>query len=95
MQKKNVFIGGPGTGKSTVLNTLKNLGYKCMSEVSREITLKAKKDGISQLFLENPLLFSEKLLEGREKQFLEAQKSTSEVVFFERNSKYTCIYALF
>lgn len=84
MQQKIVFIGGPGTGKTTILNTLKKEGYTCMPEVSREITLQAKKDGITQLFLTNPLLFSEKLLEGREKQFLDAQKNTAEIIFFDR-----------
>ena len=84
MQQKIVFIGGPGTGKTTVLNKLKTLGYNCMPEVSREVTLQAQKEGIEQLFLTEPLLFSEKLLEGREKQYLEASKNDSAIVFFDR-----------
>lgn len=84
MQQKIVFIGGPGTGKSSVLNYLDNLGYKCMPEISREVTLQAQKEGIEQLFLTDPILFSQKLLEGREKQFLDANASKEEVVFFDR-----------
>ncbi len=84
MQQKIVFIGGPGTGKSSVLRYLKRRGYKCMPEISREVTREAQEKGIEQLFLTEPLLFSYKLLEGREKQYLEADKSNKKVVFFDR-----------
>ena len=84
MQQKIVLIGGPGTGKSSVLNELIKRGYHCMPEVSREVTLKAQEEGIAQLFLTEPLLFSEKLFEGREQQFIEADKSDEKLVFFDR-----------
>jgi len=84
MQQKIVLIGGPGTGKTSVLNEFTERGFHCKVEVSREVTLKAQKEGIDQLFLTEPLLFSEKLLEGREKQFLEATKSDAKIVFFDR-----------
>ncbi len=84
MQQKIVLIGGPGTGKTSVLNTLSQKGFFCMAEVSREVILKAKKDGIDQLFLTAPLLFSEKLLEGREKQYQKATNTEEEIVFFDR-----------
>ena len=84
MQQKIVLIGGPGTGKTSVLNALIQKGFFCMHEVSREVTLKAKEDGIDQLFLTAPLLFSEKLLEGRERQYHEATETAEEIVFFDR-----------
>lgn len=84
MQQKIVFIGGPGTGKSSVLRYLSKQGFKCMPEISREVTKKAQEEGIEQLFLTDPILFSSKLLEGREKQFTEAVNSTDRVVFFDR-----------
>jgi len=84
MQQKIVLIGGPGTGKSSVLNELISRDYFCLPEVSREVTLKAKKEGIEQLFLTEPLLFSKMLLEGREAQFLAAEKSNKELVFIDR-----------
>ena len=46
--------------------------------------MEAKKQGIEQLFLEKPLLFSELLLEGRKKQFQNASNEPCEVVFIDR-----------
>ena len=84
MQQKIVIIGGPGTGKSTVLNELISRGFHCKPEISREVILMAQKKGIDQLFLTDPLLFSKLLLEGREQQYLEANKSNDKIVFFDR-----------
>ncbi|MGZ9676499.1 AAA family ATPase [Flavobacterium sp. GNP001] len=85
MQKEIiVIIGGPGTGKSTLIDGLVEKGHCCYPEISREVTLEAKKQGIDQLFLEKPLLFSEMLLEGRKKQFSNAAKEPHEVVFIDR-----------
>lgn len=83
-QQKIVLIGGPGTGKSTVLNKLKEKGFFCFDEVSREVILKAQQEGIEQLFLTEPLLFSEMLLKGREEQFLSAEKSNENIIFLDR-----------
>jgi predicted ATPase len=79
-----IIIGGPGTGKSTIIDGLIAKGFCCYPEISREVTLEAKKQGIEQLFLENPLLFSELLLEGRKKQFINAQNEPHDVVFIDR-----------
>jgi predicted ATPase len=84
MQQKIVLIGGPGTGKTSVLEELMHRQYHCLPEISRDVTLQAKKQGIDQLFLSEPLLFSTLLLEGREQQFLEAEKSNKDLIFFDR-----------
>lgn len=84
MQQKIVITGGPGTGKSSVLEQLERVGFTCMPEISREVTLKAQKSGIEQLFLEDPLLFSRMLLEGRTQQYIQAEKTNTDVVFFDR-----------
>ena len=83
-QQKIVLIGGPGTGKTTILNTLKERGFCCFDEVSRAVTLKAQENGIEQLFLTEPLLFSKMLLKGREEQYLEADKKQENIIFFDR-----------
>ena len=79
-----VIIGGPGTGKSTLINGLTADGYCCYPEISRQVTMEAQKQGIEQLFLEKPLLFSEMLLEGRKKQYENAVKEPHEIVFIDR-----------
>ena len=79
-----VLLGGPGTGKSTLINGLVARGYCCYPEISRQVTLEAQQRGIDQLFLEQPLLFSEMLLEGRIKQYEKALKEPDNVVFIDR-----------
>ncbi|WP_372746326.1 AAA family ATPase [Lutibacter sp.] len=84
MQKKIVLTGGPSTGKTTIIEELMARDFMCMTEISREVTLNARKKGIEQLFLTKPLLFSELLLEGRINQFIEAEKINSDIIFFDR-----------
>lgn len=79
-----MITGGPGTGKSTIINELIKRGHTCLEEISRQVILDAKKEGIDQLFLTKPLLFSELLLKGRYHQYLESKKLESDVVFFDR-----------
>lgn len=79
-----VLTGGPGTGKTTVIDLLEQKGFCCYPEISRDIINEARKQGIDQLFLENPILFSEMLLEGRKKQFREALSLPETPVFLDR-----------
>lgn len=79
-----VLIGGPGTGKSTLIDALLQKRYCCYPEISRQITIDAQKQGIDQLFLEKPLLFSEMLLEGRIKQYQDSAAEQHEIVFLDR-----------
>ena len=82
--QKIVITGGPGTGKSSIIFELEKRGYTCLHEISRQVTLEAQKEGIDQLFLEQPLLFSKKLLEGRDAQFIEAEESEGTMIFIDR-----------
>jgi len=83
-QKKIVLTGAPGTGKSTIIHELESRDFHCMHEISRDVTLQAQKSGTDQLFLTEPLLFSDMLLKGREEQFHKATKIDEEFVFFDR-----------
>lgn len=79
-----LFIGAPSTGKTSIINALKKRGYWCYEEISRQVTREARDEGIEHLFLEKPLLFSEKLLEGRINQFLSAKEKNHFPVFIDR-----------
>lgn len=84
--KKEIIVitGGPGTGKSTIIDALIEKGYSCYPEISREVTLEAKRQGVDQLFLTEPLLFSQMLLDGRLKQYQNALQESSSLVFIDR-----------
>ncbi|WP_115463139.1 AAA family ATPase [Winogradskyella aurantiaca] len=84
MTKRVVITGGPSTGKTTLINSLKEKGFLCFDEISRQVTLEARQEGIEQLFLKDPLLFSKKLLEGRTEQFLRSYSIDESVVFYDR-----------
>jgi predicted ATPase len=84
MPKKIVITGGPGTGKTSLINHLDSKGYNCMHEISRDVILKAQEEGIDQLFLEDPILFSKKLLEGRLVQFEEGNTCKNNILFYDR-----------
>ncbi|MBT0608166.1 AAA family ATPase [Aequorivita echinoideorum] len=82
--KRIVITGGPGSGKTSIIKYIEENGFSVIHEISRSVILEAQKEGIEQLFLTNPILFSQKLLEGRLKQFHDASKYTSDFLFYDR-----------
>jgi predicted ATPase len=82
-QKIILLIGGPSSGKTTLINHLEAEGHICYPEISREIILNARQEGSDYLFLENPMLFSKRLLEGRINQYKSAITETK-TVFIDR-----------
>jgi len=92
MPKRVLLIGGPSTGKTTLINQLISKGYRCLEEISREVISQAKEEGIDQLFLENPLLFSELLRDARIKQHKEVDQYTDDLVFIDRGIPDTVAY---
>jgi len=84
MVKKIIITGGPGTGKTSLIEELKKNNFKCFDEISRGITLKYRKKGIEQLFLSDPNLFSQELLNGRIQQFNKSINLQADCVFFDR-----------
>ena len=85
---KVVITGGPGTGKSTLLEALKVRGFRCFEEVSRDLIEEGNKKGMANYFLEAPLAFSEALFEGRFAQYQTAKnlpfQAPKPFVFFDR-----------
>ena len=71
MSKNNkiVISGGPGSGKTTLVNFLRLKGYECIDEFSRTIIKRAQKKGESNIFKSKPLYFSKELWKGRKEQY--------------------------
>lgn len=92
MPKRILLIGGPSTGKTTLINHLNDMGYPCLEEISREVIRKAQAEGIDQLFLEKPLLFSEMLRDARIEQHIEVKNFTQDFVFIDRGIPDTIAY---
>lgn len=89
--KKIVISGGPGTGKTSIVQVLESMGYPCFHEVIREMTLEARKDTDPALLTTNPLAFvpdpyafNEKILSNRLEHFRKGTLLTKEIVFFDR-----------
>ena len=83
---KIVISGGPGGGKTTIINSLKNMGYFCYDEISRDLIEKFKKNDTQNIFIESPVKFSYILWKTREKQYKNSiiQKKYDKV-FFDRS----------
>lgn len=92
MPKRVLLIGGPSTGKTTLINYLSDQGYVCLEEISRQVTKDSQAQGIDQLFLEKPLLFSELLRDARIEQHKEADLYTNDFVFIDRGIPDTVAY---
>ncbi|WP_405250594.1 AAA family ATPase [Dokdonia sp. Asnod3-C12] len=92
MPKRILLIGGPSTGKTTLLKHLEQLGYPCLEEISRHVISQAQKEGIDQLFLEKPLLFSELLRDARIEQHKDVDTYITDTVFIDRGIPDTVAY---
>lgn len=84
MLKKIVITGGPSSGKTCLIEHLQSKGFSCMPEISREVIIEAQKLGVEQLFLEDPILFSKKLLKGRLKQYQDQNHKKEDYLFYDR-----------
>lgn len=89
--KKIVITGGPGTGKTSVINALENEGFYCFHEIIRTMTLEAKKELDESSLASNPLAFvkdpnafNDMLFKGRHKQFIDANSRKENILFFDR-----------
>lgn len=89
--RKIVITGGPGTGKTSIINELKQQHYYCFDEIIRTLTLEAKQvyDASSHIsnpiaFVKDPLDFNTRLLQARLEQFKQSMALNKAFVFFDR-----------
>ena len=79
---KILITGGPGTGKTSLINWMQEHGYFCSKEIVREITKRKREDGHDQYFVSDPLSFSIELFNKR---FEEYKKNyNSDYIFYDR-----------
>lgn len=45
MNKRYIITGAPGTGKTSLINALRQHGYSCYDEISRKIIIEEQKNG--------------------------------------------------
>ena len=79
-----VITGGPGTGKTSIIESLEKMNFNVFNESSREVTKKYKNNDSEQYFLSNPTNFSNILMDKRKKQFEEGSKSKNDYFFYDR-----------
>jgi len=78
--QKIVISGGPGSGKTRLINLLKDDGYQTYEEYSRIIIKGGFYKGFKNYFKEDPNTFSKLLFEGRKKQW----ESARQLPFFKK-----------
>ena len=85
MDKPNYFVvtGGPGAGKSSVIEALHKQGYSVVEEAARNIIQQQKIQGGNATQTGDRLAFCRLLLEQYTKDFL-YHDSLHELVFFDR-----------
>ncbi len=89
--KRIVITGGPGTGKTSLVRLLEEDGFYCYHEIIRDFTSEATDGGDVDSFNSNPLvfvddpyLFNQRILNGRLDQFRRASVAADPVVIFDR-----------
>lgn len=94
MKKSNYYIltGAMGGGKSTILQELSKLGYKCIAEPARQILKEQRAAGKDGTPDKNPALFSELMLEKMISDY-ESNLGDSNIIIFDRGIADVVAYA--
>lgn len=80
--KRIIITGGPGTGKSTIIDLLENRGYPCHREVSRAVIKEELDKGSDLLPWQDLPGFSETVFKGQTEQYHQAKEN--HINFFDR-----------
>ncbi len=80
--KRHVITGGPGIGKTTVIELLASRGYMIVPEVARMITEEEKLKESGIVFWKDLTKYQEKIAE---RQMELESKATADIVFLDRS----------
>lgn len=78
-----IFTGGPGAGKTTVLNELEKLNYNCIPEVARAIIKEQHASGGNALHTGDRISYADLMLKNSMRDFMTAS-SKKNLHFFDR-----------
>ncbi|MHA2810460.1 AAA family ATPase [Vibrio campbellii] len=78
-----VFTGGPGSGKTSVIEHLTKLGYVCAPETGRKVIQHQVALGSDALPWKNKIAFRDEMVREEQSNY-EAHKHHNEFVFFDR-----------
>ena len=84
MNQKYIITGAPGTGKTSIINALKERGYSCVKENSREIIAEQIINGGEILPWKNQIAFENLISSKRAKQY--ESNTKDEIYFFDRSA---------
>jgi predicted ATPase len=87
-----VISGGPGGGKTTLLQTLQNRGYACVPEVARRIIQEQRSTGGHALPWDDTTAYIKLMLDRSISSFPE-HKAAAQLTFFDRGIPDTLCYA--
>ena len=79
------ITGGPGSGKTTLINELKKRGYRCVEEVARQLIQEQIVLNGEALPWKNLKLFKEQLFNRSIETYRLAMESSCEITFFDRD----------
>lgn len=90
-----IITGGPGVGKTTLLNELKRRKYEIVPEIARELIKEQQRDNGKALPWENKNLYKEIMFDRSVSSFEEIEKNSNneKPIFFDRGFLDTICYA--
>ena len=81
MRRRILIVGGPSSGKTTLIDKLSEMGYHVFREYSRELIQKSLDEGSNVLPWEDVEAFNREIYTGRKQQWLDAQEGIN---FYDR-----------
>ena len=88
-----VITGGPGTGKTTLLEELQKQFFTCIPEVAREIIKEEVATQGDALPWKNKILYLQMMFIRSVDSFKEAAKNKNSIIFFDRGIPDSITYA--